>query len=160
MHCARYRDVMYAAELHQLYFVWCISVWKLVRKLWAACTKWRHTLHAVLVSRWRWQRVAPSLQRRGCRSFGHTSLLFGQLNCFFRLFYLGCMKGLHYSTVKAYKFSGVRRCTTDLISVIGLKLQQPSVCQTKTHVSRSAIRLFLCLSFLLALLVPASLYFS
>jgi len=102
-----YSYIMYPAELHQhcTLLQFCLEI---CMKLSAGCTKWRHTLHAVLVSRCQWQRVAPSLMRRTCRSFGHTRLLFGQLNCFFRLFYLCCTKELHFSTLKTYKFSGVR----------------------------------------------------
>jgi len=142
-----------------LYFACCNSMWKLVWN----CRQRVPNDVTHFMQYWlagAGGRVEPTSHRRTCRSFGHTRLLFGQLNRFYQLFYLCCMKSLHYSTLKAYKFSGVRRWTTDLISLIGLKLQQPLVYQTKTHVSRYAIRLFLCLSFPLILLVPASLYFS
>jgi len=77
----------------------CNSVWKLI------CNCRRRVPSDVTHFMQYWLaaaggRVAPSLMRRTCRSFGHTRLLFGQLNCFFQLFYLCCLKHLHRSTLK------------------------------------------------------------
>jgi hypothetical protein len=50
MQCARYRYIMYSAELHHhcTLLQFCLEIGM---QLSAACTKWRHTLHEVLVSR-------------------------------------------------------------------------------------------------------------